>query len=41
MKMAVVRVQWSEWKVEVNEERPANERIERTRKRKDRTGLAN
>ena len=40
VKMAVVRVQWSEWKVDVNEERPANERIERRRKRKDRIGLA-
>ena len=34
MKMAVVRAQWSEWKVDVNGERKANERMERTKQRK-------
>ena len=39
VKMAVVRAQRSKWKFDVNGERKANERMERTKKSKDRKGL--
>ena len=40
VKMAVFRAQWSEWKIDVKEGDKANERMERTKRRKERIGLA-